>query len=80
VKHGTGSGRGRHKNAGSPETRRWLELEEKLDAIFAKADPPVSVPEKRRPVEPKPLGRPPARPRWLDPAEYEALLEMRRKL
>ncbi len=53
------------------------EVEAKLDSVLH-LEPPKPK-RKRRRSKPKPSG-PPARPVWMDPGEYAALVEMRRKL
>jgi hypothetical protein len=77
-----GNTTGRHKGRRSPETKRWLELEQKLDRLFAKAEPPVSVRKKRRRKTTTQIVLPPApaKPPWLEWDEYALLLAMREKL
>ena len=68
-------GRGRHRGWRSPETRRWLELAPEMAWLDRDWTP--------EPVQPLPeiaAARPPARPPWLDPAGYGALLELREGL
>ena len=69
-------GRGRHKAASSPETKRFLAFEAPWLEPGWQPEPVAAV-ETSSATEEVP---PPARPPWLDPAEYEALLELRRKL
>jgi hypothetical protein len=76
MRHGRnpGSGRGRHRRAGSPETKAWQELERQIDAMFA---PPPKPPKRKKR---KPLPRPPECPPWLRPEEYAELVALREKL
>lgn len=71
---GSGSGRGRHKGANSPETRAWRDVAEKVDGWKPepKRKPKDSGVDRSTPA--------PAKPAWLDQAEYEALVELRRGL
>jgi hypothetical protein len=72
VRNGTGTGRGRHKNAGSPETKRWLEVAPTVDGW--KPEPKVKK------AKPQPLGSAPECPPWLDEESFRLLCEMRSKL
>ena len=76
MKHGTGSGRGRHRKASSPETRKWLEVAPKVDGWKPEAQ---AEPKRRRRSKPK-LGPEPAKPPWMDAGEYAALVELRKGL
>ncbi len=84
MKHGTGHGRGRHRNAGSPETRRWEQIAPTVDGW--KTEPGLGQkPKKRRRKKPKPtkrtpLSRPPLRPDWMSESTYKELTEMRSQL
>jgi hypothetical protein len=78
----TGSGRGRHRNARSPETRKWEQIANsdwlrvaKTAPSFSEKPKPRSKPE-RSVYDPTP----PPRPCWLDQHEYEALCELRRRI
>lgn len=77
MKPGTGSGRGRHRGHRSPETRRWEEVAATLEWIEVADRAKTERVRKERAVR---HHRPPERPGWLDPAGYEALLELRKAL
>jgi hypothetical protein len=77
VRHGTGSGRGRHKNASSKETRAWHELAARSDWLKPEAEvatPPAK--RKRKPTGPPP----PAMPPWMDAGTFTKLLALKRSL
>jgi hypothetical protein len=73
-------GRGRHRRATSPETHAWNRHLREKDWLQPEAR--VEQPKPAPAVKPKPTPLPPApaQPAWLDAAEYEALLELRRRL
>ena len=75
MRHDGGDGRGRHKRAGSPETRAWHQFLESKEWLDPEWKPPE--PEPLRPVE---KSMPPARPSWLDSDVYDALLALREEL
>jgi hypothetical protein len=81
--------RGRHKGRRSRETKRWHEFAATNDwlqpaevgHVDDRADPSQAIraaPAKPSPPRVKDL--PAGCPSWLDPAEYEALLELRGRL
>ena len=61
----------------SPETRKWHDLEQKLDSVLHLKPTDPRAPKKPKKAK---LAPPPPRPFWADEAEYQALLELRRKL
>jgi hypothetical protein len=80
VKHGTGSGRGRHTRAGSPETKRWRALERDLDSVLHLKPEPPKAKKPKRTKPGKPSTPPPRRPVWLGEDTYRGLVELRTKL
>jgi len=75
VKHGTGHGRGRHRNARSPEPKRWLEVAPTVDRWKPEPKRKRSKPNTTRVSD-----LPPERPSWMDEREYAALIELREEL
>jgi hypothetical protein len=72
-------GRGRHRRASSPETRRFHELER--DPGSALNVKPPDPPKPKRLAGETSSARPPlAQPPWLSDDEYAALLELRANL
>jgi hypothetical protein len=67
--------RGRHRRATSPETAAWHRFlaEKEWLQLPGHEEPVAAIPTMVEPVLP-------ARPPWLDEAEYEALLELRERL
>jgi hypothetical protein len=61
-----------------PETKDDLERDPESALNLKPTDPRVAKRKRKR--RPKPLGPAPAQPPWMDPGEYEALLELRRGL
>jgi hypothetical protein len=83
------SNRGRRRHVDSPETKRWQQIAETKDWLQppesgdagGQADPPQAVSAAPAKPNSEPVRNlPRARPPWLDPAEYEALLELRANL